>query len=207
MKRSLVFLVSAFLAISALSVSAFAQGGGVKGKVRGQNGKGIANATITARQDGKDIKAATSDAKGEFTMTGLSAGKYNFAIDASGYSTGVLYGVEVRDGIRKLGDNLILSVDRGSLVMIRGSVFFKEGNVVTGAKIELELVNADGSTKKLASETTDIFGEFKFQRLEGAAKLRVTAKLKNATASKEIEVYDAAIYRVAITLPMSAADR
>lgn len=203
-----LFRTAAFLLLVAVCLlpAVFAQGG-VKGKVRTASGKGIPDATVTARQDGKDIRSAKADSKGEFTLTGLSKGKYNIVFEADGFSGGLMSNVEVKDGIRNLGDRLILSADQGSLVLIRGSVFFKEGRSVTGAKVDLELVNSDGSTKNVGSTYSNTSGEFAFRRPKGAAKLRVTAKLKGVTGSKEIEVDDAAIYRLAITLPMSAADR
>jgi hypothetical protein len=181
--------------------------GGVKGKVRGPNGNGVPNAEISVRQDGKDIRSAKADAKGEFQISGLSPGKYNISFDADGYALGVLYNIQVESKIKDLGDKLILSRDRGSMVLVQGSVFFKEGTSVTGAQIKLEQVNSDGSTKSLGTSFSNSSGEFSFRRPSGAAKLRVTAKLKNATMSKDVEVDDPAIYRVALTLPMSAVDR
>ena len=38
--------------------------------------------------------------------------------------------------------------DQGHLVIVNGSIFYKEGTSLGGAKIEVERVNADGSTKK-----------------------------------------------------------
>ena len=50
---------------------------------------------------------------------------------------------------------------------------------------------------------TNIYGEFSFRQPEGAATYRLTAKYKNHTASKDIEVDNAAIYRLAISLDVS----
>ncbi len=186
--------------ISVLTVVISAQSGGVKGKVRAPNGKGIPNATITVRLDGKEIKTAASDSKGDFTISGLEKGKYSITFDAAGFVLGVVNGVEIRDGIRSLGDRLILWVDPGTQVLIRGSVFSKEGASLAAARIELEQVNTDGSIKSLASTYSNTSGEFAFRRPEGFAKLRVTAKLKGVSGSKDLEVEDASIYRVAITL-------
>jgi len=202
--RSTFFLLITFFALTALT---FAQSGGVKGKVRAPNGKGISKAAISVLLDGKEVKSATSDSKGEFAIAGLTKGKYNIHFDADGYSSGTLHGVEVGSGIRDLGDRLILSLDRGNFVILQGSVFFKEGSSVTAAKVDLKQVNADGSTKSLGTTYTGTFGEFAFRRAPGATKLRVTATLKGNSASKDIEVDEAAIYRVAITLPLSREDR
>jgi hypothetical protein len=199
--------ISTLLTFFVLASFAFAQSGGVKGKVKAPNGKGIANAAITVRQDGKEVKTSTSDAKGEFKISGLAAGKYSFSFDAAGYSEGTMHSVEVGNGIRDLGDRLILSYDRGLFVIVQGSVFFKEGASVTGAKIDLEQINADGSTKSLASTYSNSSGEFSFRRREGVAKLRVTAKLKGVSSTKDIDVEEAAIYRVALNLNMSRDDR
>lgn len=196
----------AIFAILLANIS-FAQSGGVKGKVKAPNGKGIANASIVIKQDGKDVRSTSSDAKGEFKISGLNAGKYNISFDANGYSEGTLHGVEVGKGIRDLGDRLILTYDRGLFVILQGSVFFKEGASVTGASIELEQVHADGSTNRLGTTYSNSSGEFSFRRPEGVAKLRVTAKLKGNSATKDIDVEEAAIYRVALTLNMSRDDR
>ena len=196
-----------FLTLIVFASLSFAQSGGVKGKVKAPNGRGIANASITVRQDGKEVKSSSTDAKGEFRIAGLASGKYNITFDANGYSEGTLHGVEIKSGIRDLGDRLILSYDRGTFVIVQGSVFFKEGSSVTGAKVDLELVNSDGSTKTLGSTYSNSSGEFSFRRPEGAAKLRVTAKLKGVSATKDVEVQEAAIYRMALTLNMSRDDR
>ncbi len=190
-----------------LATSVFAQSGGFKGKIRNQGGKGIPNAEIEARQDGKVVKSARANNKGDFVLSGLRSGKYNLSFDADGYATGVLFNVEVGDKVRELGERLMLAPDQGNIVFIRGSVFFKEGSSVTGAKVDLLLVNSDGSTKRVESAYTDIRGDFAFRRPPGAGTYRVTAKLKSVTGSKDIVVDNAAIYRTAITLDLSRNDR
>lgn len=183
--------------------------GGIKGKVRNNKGGGIAGATVTARLDGKDIKTVRSDSKGVFSMQGLEPGTYNIVFDADGYASGVKFGVQIKNGsMQDLGDRLILSVDQGTQVIVRGSVFFKEGTSVTGAKVELERVNDDGSTKNLGSTYTNVSGEFTFRPPAGTNKVRVTAKYKGVSGSKEIsEIVNAGIYRTAITLDISRNDR
>lgn len=201
--RLLLFPVLLFL-----SVSVFAQTGGLKGKVRNNSGDGIANAAVIVRREDKNIKSAKSDAKGNFLIEGLASGKYTVVFDAKGYSSGILYNVEVKDkNTRNLGDRLILAVDKGSLVIVTGSVFYREGTSVTGAKVEFERINSDGSTKSLGSGFTNVSGEFTYRQPEGPAKLRVTAKFKGASGSKEVEVDGAAIYRLAITLDLPRTEK
>ena len=197
---SAVFLLSAFC----LLPSVFAQGS-VKGKVRNNKGGAIAGATVTARMDGRDVKTVRSDSKGVFAMQGLEAGTYNVLFQADGYSSGVKYSVKVTNGgVVDLGDRLILSVDQGTLVIIKGSVFYKEGTSLPGAKVDIERVNDDGTTKRLGSAQTSMSGEFTYRLPLGTTKVKVTAKYKGATGSKEItDIVNAGIYRTAITLDVS----
>lgn len=196
-----------FAIIFALAAFAIGQPGGIKGKVKAPNGKGIPNASIVVWKDGKEIKSATADGKGEFSITGLSADKYNIVFQADGYSTGTLHGIEIKSGVQNLGDRLVLSLDRGNFVFVQGAVFFKEGSSVTGAKVELEQINEDGSTKSLASTYSNTQGEFSFRRPPGMVKYRVTAKLKGSSASKDVQVEEIAAYRVSLRLDMSRDDR
>ncbi len=193
------FLLSAgFLLLSSASAQST---GGAKGKVRNLNDQGIPNATISARQKGVDIKSTKSDAKGTFVLDGLEPGIYNLAFEARGYSAAVQYNVEIKKGnIRDLGDRLILMVDRGSRVIIRGSVFFKDGYIANGAKIIIERVNGDGSVKKLGETGTDAQGEFNFSQPEGLAKIRIKAAFKDGKAVKDVEVDSPMVYRTALSL-------
>ena len=198
----LLFLIILFL------VPAFTQDtGGVKGKVRNLRGDRIGDVTITARQSSKDVKSVKSDANGEFTLSGLEPGTYDFIFEASGYSAAVKNNVQVKKKISDLGDRLFLSIDKGTQVIVNGSVFFKEGTSVTGAKVEVEKVRSDGSTQKVATVYTNIYGEFTFRQPQGAAKYRMTVKYKDTAASKDLEVETAAVYRIAISLDITRQDK
>lgn len=208
--KNLVFRIPALALVTAvLSLTAiYAQSGGIKGKVRTAGGKGIAGASVTARKDGVDIRSGKADEKGNFVLNGLESGRYNIVFEADGYSAGVLYNVEVKKhDVSDLGDRLILSTDQGTLVLIKGSIFFKEGTSITGAKVQLEKINADGTVRKLGSAYTNMSGEFAFRQPEGAAKLRVRATYKGAEGMKDVEVDQAAVYRTAITLDISQKDK
>jgi hypothetical protein len=182
--------------------------GAAKGKIRDLRGEPIAGVSVTARRDSKDIRTVVSGKKGEFTIAGVEAGVYNFVFDAKGYASAVRYNIEVRSNkTADLGDGLILHVDRGTLVIIQGSVFFKDGTSVTGAKVEPEKVNADGTTRSFPAVYTNIYGEFNFRQPEGSAKYRFTVKYKDKTASKEIDVDSAAIYRLAVHLDAARNDK
>lgn len=197
-----ILLITACFLISTVAVCA--QTGGLKGTVRNPKNAAIVGATVTVRQDGKDLKTATTDRKGNFEIRNLAAGKYNLVFEGEGYGSALLADVEVKkDKIRELPDKLVLTVDQGTLIIIKGSVFNQDGRSVTGAVIVCEKVNEDGSFSKVGNSYTSITGEFTFRQPVGAKHYRLTAKLKDATASKEIEVESAAIYRLAITLELT----
>jgi hypothetical protein len=175
--------------------------GGVKGKVRNSRGDGISGVEITARRDSQDIKTARSGSKGEFDLKGLEPGVYNFLFDAPGYNSAIRYKIEIKaNKTTDLGDRLVLVIDRGTLVIVQGSVFFKDGRSIPGARVLVEKVNGDGTTSEVTTVYTNISGEFTFRQPEGNAKFRMTAKYKDVKASKELEVGSAAIYRLAISL-------
>ena len=203
MNRTLCFNKLTFsfvLIISFVAIGVAQSTGGVKGKVRTTRGNGIASATVTARQKGVDVKSVKANSNGEFVLAGLSSGRYNLVFEAPGYSSGVLYNVEVnKNKTSELGDRLILTQDQGNMIILKGSVFTKEGFSIPGAKVEIEKVSSDGSTRSLGSIYSSESGEFTF-RPQSASKLRVTATYKGVSSSKEIDVDDPAIYRLAITL-------
>ncbi|HEY8561685.1 MAG TPA: carboxypeptidase-like regulatory domain-containing protein [Pyrinomonadaceae bacterium] len=196
------------LAFAALAAFAQSATGGVKGKVRNAKGSGLEGVTITARRDGQDLKSVKSDAKGNFQLTGLAPGVYNFVFEKSGYGAGLKANVEIKsNSVISLGDNLALMVDQGSLVLLNASVFNQDGRSVTGAKVEVERVGGDGSAKKIATGYTNVSGEFALRQPEGAAKYRVTATLKGVSGSKEIAVDSAGRYSLAITLNLPKEEK
>ena len=195
-----LIILTAISLFAALAVSAQSTGG-IKGKVRNTNGDGIADVVITARQKGENIKTVKTDGKGEFILDGLEAGLYNIVFERDGYSSGVAYNIEIKKKkISDLSGRLVLRTDQGTLVIVNGSVFDSIGRSLPGAKIEVEKIGADGSTKKIGNFLTTSGGEFTFRQPSGAARLRITASFKGAKASRELEVSEAAIYRLAISL-------
>jgi hypothetical protein len=196
------------LAFAALAAFAQSETGGVKGKVRNAKGNAISGATITARLKGQDVKSVTSDAKGNFEMTGLEPGVYNFVFEKSGYGAGVKYNVEVkRKSVVSLGDNLALMQDQGTVVILNASVFNQDGRSITGARVEVARISSDGSTKKIATGFTNVAGEFALRQPEGTAKFRVTATFKGVSSSKEIAVDSAGRYSTAITLNLPKEEK
>ncbi|MBX7171871.1 MAG: carboxypeptidase regulatory-like domain-containing protein [Pyrinomonadaceae bacterium] len=195
-------LIKAILILGILAFPSFAQEiGGVKGTVRTPRGAVISQVTVTARQNDKDIKSVVTNKNGDFVLDKLNAGKYNFVFSKDGFTSGTINNVEVgKNKIRDLGDRLVLDVDEGDLVIVRGSVFNQDGRSIFGAKIEIARISADGSAKKIDSKYSSQSGEFVFRFSKGAATFRVTATVNGKSASKDVTVEEPAIYRLALTL-------
>ena len=196
-----IFLMVAVVSLSA--IFAAGQSGGAKGKIRAANGDGIPDAVVTARQDGADVQSVKTDSKGDFVISGLRPGTYNLVFSSDGYRSGLLAGFEIEaDKVKDLGGRLILGVDRGTLVIINGSVYNPAGFGIAGAKVRIDRVMGDGKLKKMGTGYTSRSGEFTFTQPEMTAKFRITVSAKGTKASKDIEVEGAAIYRLAITLDL-----
>ncbi len=176
--------------------------GGLKGKVRVEGKASPAGVTVIVRQGEREVARAVTDRKGEFTITGLQPGSYSLTFRKPGLNVGTLDDVVVRAGkVRGLGDHLIMSIDEGSIAFLRGSVFTPEGRSVARARVEIERLETDGTTKKLDGRITNESGEFVFRLAPDAARYRVTVKADGAEpATKEVEVDGAAVYRVALSL-------
>lgn len=176
----------------------------IVGKVKNEKGKSMEAVTVTVRQDGKDLKSVETDSKGKFQLTDLAPGLYNLVFEKAGYSTGILKNVEVRrDKRNNLDDRLVMKVDRGTLVIVEASVFNQNGFSLQGAKVVIEEVLSDGTTKKLDSGYSSRDGDIIFRFPEKATTYRVTASVKGLSAAKDVEVNEAAIYRTSITLDLS----
>ncbi len=174
--------------------------GSVKGKVRTEDGDSIADVKIIARRDGKDLKSTTSDRKGEFRINGLRPGRYNLVFDKYGFSSGVLYDVLIKEKkVNNLRDRLYMTVDEGTLVIINGSVFNQNGHSIYGATVLIEEMDS-GKPEKAGKLYSSRSGQFTFKFPEGKKKFRITASAKDVSAYKEIEVEEASVYRLAITL-------
>jgi hypothetical protein len=206
MSRFRSIWAAAFLIL--LAVAAPAQDkttGSIKGRVRVEAGK-PSDVAVIVRQGEREITQSATNSKGEFIVSGLQPGVYSVTFRKPGLSVGTINDVEVRAGkVRTLGDRLILTVDEGSIAFLRGSVFDPAGRSVPGAKVELARVESDGSLKKLSDRVTTETGQFVFRLPPDKAQYRVTVKADGAqTATKDVEIDDAVVYRVAVTLEPAA---
>lgn len=175
--------------------------GGIKGKVKVETGTpdGVA---VVVRRGEQEVTRVATDKGGSFIVSGLQPGLYGLTFRKAGLSVGTVENVEVKSGkTRSLGDRLVLSVDEGSIAFIRGSVFGPSGRSVPGCRVELARILEDGSTKKIDGRITTETGSFVFRLTPEVGRYRVTAKISGAeTASKDVEIDGAAVYRLAISL-------
>ena len=176
--------------------------GGISGRVRVEPGMSAAGVGVSVRRGAEEVAETSTGPKGEFEFRGLAPGSYGLTLRKPGLQVGKIEDVEVRAGKTvSLKEGLYLPVDEGSIAFIRGSVFHASGLSLLGARVELARVEGDGSLKKLDSRVSNATGSFAFRLPPGRARYRLTAKADGMeTASEEVNVEGAAIYRVALSL-------
>jgi protocatechuate 3,4-dioxygenase beta subunit len=175
--------------------------GSIKGKVKTESGS-AEGVRVTARQGEREVATAATDRKGQFEVAGLAPGRYSITFRKQGLSVAEIKDFEVVAGkTRSLGGDLMLPIDEGSLVFIKGSVFNEEGLSLRGAQVELARIDPDGMTKKIDGRITTRSGDFTFRLPAQTGRYRVTARMGGMAAmSKDVEVDGAAVYRVAFSL-------
>jgi hypothetical protein len=176
--------------------------GGISGRVRVDSGQSAMNVSVLVRRGDAEVAHGETNSKGEFEVQGLAPGNYGLTFRKAGLQVGRMEDVVVRAGKTvSLKDHLYLPVDEGSIAHLRGSVFRADGRSLSGARIELARIEADGSLKKLDGRIANATGSFAYRLPPARARYRVTAKADGMeTATQEVEIDGAAIFRVALSL-------
>lgn len=193
------YFIAAIFSLILFAPIALAQSGGVRGKVKFENGSGAAGVKVSVREgDEHEVASAVTDKKGEFQILGIKPGTYSVVFVKSGYSTGTLKRkVQITTIAVDLGDRLVLKVDPAIFAYVRGSVFDPDGRSVQGAQITLFRIYTDGKTKKIKDTATGESGEFVFRLPPDAANYRVTVKVDRAEPdARDVLVDGAEIYRM-----------
>ncbi|HEX8071683.1 MAG TPA: carboxypeptidase-like regulatory domain-containing protein [Pyrinomonadaceae bacterium] len=182
--------------------AAQAKPGGVKGKVRVEEGASAEGVAVSVRIGDREVARAATDRNGRFEITGVAPGHYSVVFRKAGLRTAEIKDYEITAGkVRALGDRVYMPVDEGSLALLRGSVFRADGYSLGGAEVQLFRLLPDGTAEKIDGRVTNEMGEFAFRLLPAAARYRVTAKYgRLAPASKEIDVEGPSVYRVGLSL-------
>ena len=175
--------------------------GSIRGRVRVDAGATPAGVAVVVRRGDEEVARATTNAKGEFEVQGLAPGSYGLTVRKAGLQVGKAEEVEVRAGKTRSLKELFLPLDEGAIVFIRGSVFNAAGMSLPGARVELARVETDGSLRRLDSRVSNSTGSFGFRLLPESGRYRLTAKADGMeSASEDVNVEGAAIYRVALSL-------
>ena len=192
-----------FLFIFLLSLTILAQDkttGGVKGTVKNTSGDKVSGVTVEARQEGKTVATVQTDGKGDFILANLKPGVYRFIFNKSGLSEGVSGEIAVKAGTFLKLSRLILGIDKGTLALVRGSVFDEGGHIVRGAKVVISRITGD-SLKKMGEKYSDDNGEFAIRLPAETAKYRISANLNGAEpAVKDFEFSGGEAFHIALTL-------
>jgi len=174
--------------------------GGLKGKVRVEKGS-AAGVSVIVRQAEREVTHVTTNNSGDFSVLGVAPGVYGLTFLKPGLSVATIEKINVSVGKPMNLSNLLLTVDEGSLAFIKGSVFSESGRSFQSARVELARVLEDGSLKKLDARVTNDLGQFSFRLPPDTAKYRLTAKADHmVTATKDVDVEGAVVYRVALSL-------
>ncbi len=96
-------IVSLFISIAVLTMSAFAQAGvstsEIKGRITDPNGAVVNGAIVTATDSEKGTtRTATTDGEGEYRLLTLPPGTYELRVQAGGFSTQLVKAVQVTVG-------------------------------------------------------------------------------------------------------------
>ena len=195
--RSLIAL-SLLLACAVLGAAQNKTTAAIKGKVAVERGSAAGVAVILLQGD-KEISRATTDKHGDFVISRIEPGTYSVKFRRPGLAVGTIDDVLLKAGQTRTFKDLLMRIDEGSLVFIRGSVFTEDGRSVPGVRVDLSRIGGDNSIQKLDSRVTGDTGEFVFRLPPDVAKYRVTLKADDAEAvSKDVEVESPAVYRVAL---------
>jgi hypothetical protein len=195
--------IAVVVSVSLLLVTALAQDkstGGIKGKVRVETGS-PAGVSVRVRQGDREVARASTDRNGEFSIQNLVAGNYGLTFRKTGLSVGSVESLEVKAGKTRSLSGVFLSIDEGSIAFLKGSIFDEVGRSLRNARVELARILDDGTLKKIDGRVTNETGSFVFRLTPEPAKYRITAKAEGMQpASKDLEVDNAVVYRIAISL-------
>jgi carboxypeptidase family protein len=188
------------LVVSVVCVGQDKTTGSIKGKVRVEKGspQGVA---VILMQGEREVSQSATDKKGEFQLSRVIPGSYSVKFRKAGLAVGTVDDISVKAGqTRTLGDRLYLTIDEGSIVFIRGSVFTEDGRSVPGVRVDLARIGEQDSIQKLDSRITGETGEFVFRLPPDLSRYRLTLKADGTEpSSKDVDVENAAVYRVALT--------
>ncbi|HZS06905.1 MAG TPA: carboxypeptidase-like regulatory domain-containing protein [Blastocatellia bacterium] len=207
---------------SAISVTALAQTGVIKGKVKEQGGKALEGVTVQARKieakpanDQNSNRAAsrgaqlaasrekhetTTDSKGNFSFSDLTAGNYVLTFEKPGFAAITTWQMEIKAGETvELRRTVELPREKQSdTSLVRGGVFNAAGFSFPNVSVKIERI---GGKRFRQEKYSNDAGEFVFRVPSEKGTYRITASASGfQTVSKEIEIDASEVRQVALTL-------
>jgi len=194
------YVLFATVVLLSASISAAAQTGTVKGKVKEEGGKaleGVLVQVISAKN--KDDKhEVRSDGKGDFELAGVPAGDYSFSFEKQGYKTFLTRKLAVVGG-ETLKVSAELKREGEPFSLIRGAVLYGVGYSLPNASVTIERI--DGGKRFRQEKVSGEGGQFVFRLKAEKAKYRITANARGfQPASAEIEIESDEVRNIALTL-------
>jgi uncharacterized surface anchored protein len=195
-------IVTGLVLLLTLTICAQTQTGVVKGKVKEEGGKALADVLVQATNiKNKDDKhEAKSDSNGDFTFANLPAGDYALSFTKQGYRIFTTRRLEVTVGeTLRLSRTIELKREGEPYSLIRGAVLHGVGYTLPNSLVTIERI--DGGKKFKQETIAREGGEFAFRLRAEKAKYRLTATARGfQTASIEVEIDSDEVRNVALTL-------
>ena len=166
------------------------QGATVAGRITGEDGSPIGGAEIAAGTnaliliDGNS-EETVSAADGTYVLTGLAAGKVQLSVEAQGWLPAEELQVEVVDGQRTDGFDVVLS--RGNSVL--GRVVWPDGTPAVGAQVTALQKRRGGWREESARTSSGESGAFELSGL-GKGPFEVQAHLDPEGGEDELRLPD-----------------
>ncbi|HKQ75330.1 MAG TPA: carboxypeptidase-like regulatory domain-containing protein [Blastocatellia bacterium] len=194
--------VLAVLLLTQANAQSNSQTGVLKGKVKERNGKALDGVIIRATnaKDEEDKRETKSNDKGDFELTGLSAGRYSISLEKQGYKTFISRNLDIAAGeTTKLSSVVELAREGDPYAVIRGAVFHGAGYTLRNATVVIERI--DGGKRFKQEKVSVEGGEFSFRLKAEKAKYRITVTARGfEPASLEVEIESDEARNVALTL-------
>jgi hypothetical protein len=181
-------------------LSAAAQTGTVKGKVKEEGGKALEGVLVQviSTRNKEDKREAKTDSKGDFELAGVPAGDYSFSFENQGYKTFMTRKLAVLGG-ETLKVSAELKRESEPFSLIRGAVLYGAGYSLPNASVAIERI--DGGKKFKQEKVSGEGGQFVFRLKAEKAKYRITANARGfQPASTEIEIESDEVRNIALTL-------
>ncbi len=195
-------LITALVLLVTTGMSADAQTGAVKGKVKEYEGKALDGVLVRATNaKNKSVNfETTSNDKGDFEFASLPTGDYSFSFEKKGFKTFISRNLTVVGGeTLKLKNAIELKSEEEPYSSIRGAVLYGVGYTLRNALVKIERI--DGGKKFKQEKLSGEGGEFGFRLKAEKATYRITATAKGfQEASTEIEIEGDEVRNVVLTL-------